>query len=188
MIIILCCFSFEKRTPQENHKGCKHPSHRVLNAKIHPCIHEPRTLDNELRTQVKLGLHNGAFQIAGKQGMVFYNFYNPFCNHPRKGLDPDFDWKKIGFVLEACGKQQEDHVVSAQSSVNNASKTSLQAAYNLFSTNVANDQCLQDKFLATAEMNSSRARSVLVHSLEASRHWNFNRPFYLGIPPKSPTI
>ena len=69
--------------------------------------------------------------------------------------------------MEACGKQQEDHVISAQSTVNNARKASLQAAFNLFSTNLANDQCLQDKFLATAEANATRARSVLVHSLEA---------------------
>lgn len=72
MIIILCCFNFEKRTPRENHKGGKHPSHRVLNAKIHPYIHEPRTLDNELRTQVKLGLHNGAFQVAGSRVCLIF--------------------------------------------------------------------------------------------------------------------
>ena len=86
---------------------------------------------------------------------------------PRRGLDPNFDYKKMGFVMEACGKQQEEHVISAQSSVNDARKSSLRAAFNLLLTNVANDQCLQDKFLATAEMNSCRARSVLVHSLEA---------------------
>ncbi|CAK9096217.1 Uncharacterized protein SCF082_LOCUS45183, partial [Durusdinium trenchii] len=74
-----------------------------------------------------------------------------------RGLDPNFDYKKMGFVMEACGKQQEEHVISAQSSVNDARKSSLRAAFNLLLTNVANDQCLQDKFLATAEMNSCRA-------------------------------
>ncbi|CAK9075895.1 unnamed protein product, partial [Durusdinium trenchii] len=75
----------------------------------------------------------------------------------QRGLDPNFDYKKMGFVMEACGKQQEEHVISAQSSVNDARKSSLRAAFNLLLTNVANDQCLQDKFLATAEMNSCRA-------------------------------
>ena len=85
----------------------------------------------------------------------------------RKGLDPDFEFKKLGFVQEACGKQQEEHVVNAQSTVNNARKNSLTAAFNLFATNLTNDQCLQDKFLAMAEMTNSRARSVLIHGLEA---------------------
>ena len=88
---------------------------------------------------------------------------------PRKGLDSGFDFKKLAFVQEACGRQQEDHIISAQSNVNNARKTSLQAAFNLFATNLSNDQCMQDKFLATSEMNSARARSVLVHSLEAGK-------------------
>ena len=51
--------------------------------------------------------------------------------------------------------------------MNNARRSSLQAGFNLFATNLANDQVMQDKYLATADMNSARARSVLVHSLEA---------------------
>ena len=91
----------------------------------------------------------------------------------RKGLDPDFDFKKLAFVQEACGKQQEEHVISAQSTVQNARRNSLQAAYNLFVTNLENDHLLQDKYLATATMNAQRTRSVLVHSLEASRAKSF---------------
>lgn len=85
----------------------------------------------------------------------------------RKGLDPDFDFKKLAFVQEACGKQQEEQVISAQSTVHNARRSSLQAAYNLFATNLENDHLLQDKYLATATMNAQRTRSVLIHSLEA---------------------
>ena len=82
-------------------------------------------------------------------------------------MDPTFDFKKLSFVQEASGRQQEEQLISAQSSVNNARKNSLQAAFNLFATNLANDQILQDKYLASADMNTQRTRSILVHSLEA---------------------
>lgn len=98
------------------------------------------------------------------QGVQFQKYHKWLS---RKGLDPEFEFKKLGFVQEACGKQQEEHVVNAQSTVNNARKNSLAAAFNLFATNLTNDQCLQDKFLAMAEMTNSRARSVLIHGLEA---------------------
>ena len=94
-------------------------------------------------------------------------------NQFRKGLDPTFDFRKLAFVQEACSMQHEESLVSAQSTVNNARKNSLVAAFNLFSTNLQNDWILQDKFLASAEMTSQRARSVLVHSLEA--HWPFQK-------------
>ena len=57
----------------------------------------------------------------------------------RKGKDPEFDFKKLPFVQEAAGKQTEDLVALAQSSVQNARKSSLQAAYNLFTTSLHND-------------------------------------------------
>lgn len=85
----------------------------------------------------------------------------------RKGQDTDFNFKKLSFVQEACGREQEEHIIAAQSTVNNARKSSLQAGFNLFATNLANDELKQDKFNATADLNSSRARSVLVASLEA---------------------
>lgn len=94
-------------------------------------------------------------------------------NQFRKGLDPAFDFRKLAFVQEACSMQHEESLISAQSTVNNARRNSLVAAFNLFSTNLQNDWILQDKFLASAEMSSQRARSVLVHSLEA--HWPFQK-------------
>ena len=84
----------------------------------------------------------------------------------RKGRDPNFDFRRLPFVQEAAGRQTEELISSAQSSVNNARKNSIQAAYNLFATNLKNDQILHDKFVATSEMSSLRARSVMVHSLE----------------------
>lgn len=71
------------------------------------------------------------------------------------------------FIQEASGRQQEQQLMAAQSTVNNARKASLTAAWNLFVTNLSNDEVKQDKFLVTAEMSSARTRSVLVQSLEA---------------------
>ena len=112
--------------------------------------------------------YNGWLSMSILQGVQFQKYHKWLS---RKGLDPEFEFKKLGFVQEACGKQQEEHVVNAQSTVNNARKNSLAAAFNLFATNLTNDQCLQDKFLAMAEMTNSRARSVLIHGLEAFWVW-----------------
>jgi len=90
----------------------------------------------------------------------------PFGFSARKGRDPDFDFKRMAFVQEASGKLTEDLVVAAQSNVQNARRSSLQAAWNLFTTSLENDQVIHDKHLAAAEVNSHRARSVLVASLE----------------------
>lgn len=87
-------------------------------------------------------------------------------NEIRKGLDPNFDYTKLAFVQEASGKQTEDLLISAQSSVNDARKNSIRAAYNLFTTSLDNDHVVHDKHVAASAMNVHRARSVLVHSLE----------------------
>ena len=84
----------------------------------------------------------------------------------RKGLDSSFDFKKLAFVVEAAGKQTEELLISAQSTVADARKQSLRAGYNLFQTSLSNDHILHDKHVAASAMNSQRARSVLIHSLE----------------------
>ena len=96
----------------------------------------------------------------------------------RKGRDPEFDFKRMAFVQEATGRQTEDLVVAAQSNVQNARRTSLQAAYNLFTTSLQNDHVLHDKHLAASEVNSQRTRSVLVASLEDSRYMLVYYPKY----------
>ena len=68
--------------------------------------------------------------------------------------------------MEATGSLQEEHVLSAQSSVTNARKQSLQAAFNLFRTNLETDQAQHKKFLATSEASASRSRSIMIESLE----------------------
>lgn len=89
-------------------------------------------------------------------------------------MDPEFDFKKLSFVQEASHAQHEQNLVSAQSNVQSAWRKSLQAAWNLFVTNLRNDWVLQEKYQASAEMSSQRQRSVLVSSLEAGAPINAN--------------
>ena len=97
----------------------------------------------------------------------------------RKGKDPEFDYKKLAFVQDASGKQAEDLVVAAQSNVQNARRSSLQAAYSLFKTSLQNDHVVHDKHIQACEMSSQRARSVLVSSLEAGRFGS--KPFFFTV-------
>lgn len=83
-----------------------------------------------------------------------------------KANDASFDYKKLSFLMEASGVIQEEHVLTAQSSVANARKQSLAAAYQLFQTNLENDQVQHEKFLASAEANASRTKTIMIQSLE----------------------
>ena len=68
--------------------------------------------------------------------------------------------------MEASGVMQEEHVLTAQNSVMNARKQSLAAAYQLFQTILENDQVQHEKFLASAEANASRTKTIMIQSLE----------------------
>ena len=68
--------------------------------------------------------------------------------------------------MEASGVIQEEHVQNAQSSVANARKQSLAAAFQLFRTNLDNDQVQHTKYLASAEANASRTKTIMIQSLE----------------------
>ena len=103
--------------------------------------------------------------------MVFYPGLRALDGELRahmKANDASFDYKKLSFLMEASGVIQEEHVLTAQSSVSNARKQSLLAAYQLFQTNLENDQVQHEKFLASAEANASRTKTIMVQSLEDS--------------------
>ena len=84
-----------------------------------------------------------------------------------KAKDPNFDYKKMAFVSEASGQQQEKLIESAQNSISNAKKASLQAAFKLFATSLSNDQLVYERHRAALDLSTARTRTVLVHSLEA---------------------
>ena len=85
-----------------------------------------------------------------------------------KGKDPNFDFRKLSFVAELAGQEQESHIESAQSRVTNARRCSLEAGFRLFKTNVKNDQIIHDRHRSAVDTNAARNRSAMIHSLEDS--------------------
>lgn len=84
-----------------------------------------------------------------------------------KGMAADFDFKKMSFVLEACGTLHNEQIEQAQSRTASALKKSLASAWELFSTNLESDQLLRDKYLASCSGDEARQRAAIIESLEA---------------------
>ena len=106
-------YNFEKPTLQGNTQGvqgltasklqglkCQDPS-------FHSSITAPRALDSELRTQVKLGLHNCAFTSSRETGYVF-SYNPPMLKSSKERAWPRFrlekDWLRLGSMWQAAGR------------------------------------------------------------------------------------
>jgi len=84
-----------------------------------------------------------------------------------KTSDPSWDWQKLSFVLELKGAVQDEEVLRAQSKINSALQSSLQAGFSLFETNLSNDQIQHRRYLLTSSGDEAKARAAVVTSLEA---------------------
>ena len=84
-----------------------------------------------------------------------------------KTADPSFDLQKLSFVLECKGQLQDEELEKAQSKINSALQTSLQAGFSLFETNLANDQLQHRRYLLASSGDEAKARAAAVSSLEA---------------------
>ena len=84
-----------------------------------------------------------------------------------KVCTPSWDWTKLSFVLEATGQLQDEEIVKAQSKINNALLSSLQAGYSLFETNLETDQLQHRRYLVASSGDEAKARAAVVGSLEA---------------------
>ena len=82
-------------------------------------------------------------------------------------MNPDFEWKKLSFVLEGKGLMQEEALELAQSKASSAYKKSLVSAFELFKSNLEQDQLLRRRYVQAAVGDESRARAAIVDSLEA---------------------
>ena len=85
-----------------------------------------------------------------------------------RGRDPEFKLANLAFFQEATGALQEEHIQNAQSSVCNARKAALAAAYKVFKSSLANDVLLHEKHLAAASGSEARTRATILNSLEAT--------------------
>ena len=84
-----------------------------------------------------------------------------------KASETGWDWQKLSFVLELKGAVQDEELSKAQSKINSALQSSLQAGYSLFETNLQNDQLQHRRYLLTSSGDEAKARAAIVASLEA---------------------
>ena len=85
-----------------------------------------------------------------------------------KGMAADLDFKKMSFVLEACGTLHNEQIEQAQSKTASALKKSLASAWELFSTNLESDHLLREKYMASCSGDEARQRAAIIESLEAN--------------------
>ena len=81
-------------------------------------------------------------------------------------MNADFDWKKLSFVLEGKGLMQEEALELAQSKASSAYKKSQVSAFELFKSNLEQDQLLRRRYVQSAVGDESRARAAIVEFLE----------------------
>ena len=84
-----------------------------------------------------------------------------------KASEPGWDWQKLSFVLELKSAVQDEELSKAQSKINSALQSSLQAGFSLFETNLQNDQLQHRRYLLTSSGDEAKARAAVVASLEA---------------------
>ena len=83
-----------------------------------------------------------------------------------RGMQPEFDFRRMSFVVEAKGCLHHDQVEQAQSKTASALKKSLASAWELFQTHLESDQLLRDKHVAACSGDESRQRAAIIESLE----------------------
>ena len=84
-------------------------------------------------------------------------------------MDPGLQWQKMAFVLEMTGRSAESFCEAAQSSVTNARLQSLQAAFQLFRTELATDQSVHRKEMLASTGDYERRHRSLVNTLEVRK-------------------
>lgn len=82
-------------------------------------------------------------------------------------MPSDFDYRKLSFVLEGKGLMQDHQLEAAQSKAASALKKSQASAFELFKTNLEQDQMVHRRYLSTSIGDESRARAAIIGSLEA---------------------
>lgn len=83
-----------------------------------------------------------------------------------RDMNPDFDFKKLAFVVEAREALHNEQLEMAQSRTASALKKSLASAWELFRTNLESDQVQRAKYLQSCSGDESRQRAAILDSLE----------------------
>ena len=83
-----------------------------------------------------------------------------------RAMDPEFDFRKMSFVVEARGALHHEQVEQAQSRTASALKKSVASAWELFQTNLQSDQILREKYVSACSGDEARQRAAVIDSLE----------------------
>lgn len=84
-----------------------------------------------------------------------------------RAMATDFEFRRLSFVLELKGALQEEQLEAAQNRASNALKRSQATAFELFRTNLEQDQLHRRKFLSTTFGDQNRLRASVIETLEA---------------------
>ena len=83
-----------------------------------------------------------------------------------RAMAGDFDYKKLSFVLEGKGLLEDQQLEAAQSRANNALHKSQALAFELFKTQLEQDQIARRRYLSSTAGDETRARAAIIESLE----------------------
>lgn len=83
-----------------------------------------------------------------------------------KACTENFDYRRLSFVLEGKGVWQDQQLEAAQTKANSALRRSQASAFELFKTNLEQDQMLRRRYISATSGDESRARSAIIESLE----------------------
>lgn len=78
----------------------------------------------------------------------------------------NFDYRRLSFVLEGKGIWQDQQLEAAQTKANSALRRSQASAFELFKTNLEQDQMLRRRYISASSGDESRARAAIIESLE----------------------
>lgn len=97
-------------------------------------------------------------------------------------MDSEWSWKKLPFILEMEGQIHDDEIGKAQSKINSALQSSLQAGFSLFETNLETDQLQHRRYILASSGDEAKARAATVSSLEVgSEHIHFQSGFRTAV-------
>ena len=83
-----------------------------------------------------------------------------------KAAESGWEWQKLSFVIESQSTLQDSEITKAQSRINSALQSSLQAGFALFQTNLQNDQLQHRRYMLASSGDEAMARTAVVNSLE----------------------
>lgn len=149
-------------------------SYMVLKKSRYNVPSEIRMHDTKLRRKTENRIHNSV--RPGPRTL------DSDLKSGSKSMDSEWSWKKLPFILEMEGQIHDDEIGKAQSKINSALQSSLQAGFSLFETNLETDQLQHRRYILASSGDEAKARAATVSSLEVgSEHTHFQSGFRTAV-------